>query len=222
MGYKLNGVKTGGLPVHLINPLLEKHSIKFFIESGTAGGESIRVAAKMFEECYTIELVEGRSKINIPNTTFVLGESQEKLPGIIKELDGSWAFFWLDAHYSDPEPNTSNYKECPVLEEIEAIAPYPKSVIMIDDARLFLGAAPWPLDPRQWPGIADIFKALDKAFPEHYKTITDDYILCIPQEMKPEIDHEWVSRYKVRYPSEQDKLKEDAKNVFSAIQNYLK
>jgi len=48
MGYSTNGVNTGGLPFHLVNPLIEKYNVPFLVELGTAGGDSAREAAKIF------------------------------------------------------------------------------------------------------------------------------------------------------------------------------
>lgn len=44
MGYKLNGCDTGGLPMYLVERLLQKHYIPYLVETGTANGDSARIA----------------------------------------------------------------------------------------------------------------------------------------------------------------------------------
>jgi hypothetical protein len=218
MGYQLNGVDDGGIPIGIVKALLSARPIPSFIECGTGGGYSIRQAADLFDKCYTIDV--DSVELNIPNVTFYHGQSVDYLQSIIKNLKG-YALFWLDAHYSGSTPNNTGIPECPLIEEIKLISAYQESLIIIDDARLFLGPPPAPLDPREWPGICDVFECLRKYFQWHYITITDDYILCIPIHFKVPIEHEWRSRFSIRYPSAEDKLKTDTKNVYNALKKYI-
>jgi len=231
MGFLLNGVNTGGLPEYLIRPLIEQHEIKYFVETGTAGGNSARLAATMFEKVYTIEVIEGRPEMkNAPdNIDFFVGDSAELLPDLIRELNrikGSatrqFVFFWLDAHYSGDTVNTSGYPECPLLAEIEAVAEYGEdAIIFIDDARLFFGHPPHPNNPKEWPSIQEVFALLTKKFPYNHITITDDYIICVPIHVREVLDAEWRERFNLRYPSAQDKLKSQVKDVYEAFKNYV-
>lgn len=231
MGYKLNGCNTGGLPEYLIKPLLAKHEIKYFVETGTAAGHSVKLAATMFEKCWTIECIWGRPELDDApqNVEYRIGSSEDILPSIVdelKELKGTknrqWVFFWLDAHYSGDTKNESGFPECPLLSEIEIIAKYGEdALIFIDDARLFFGHPPHPNNPSEWPTIQQIFESLTKNFPYHKTTITDDYILCTSIHVNEVLDAEWRDRFTIRYPSEQDKLKEEVKNVWTAFQNYI-
>jgi len=231
MGYRLNGCDTGGLPVYLIERLLQEHDVKYFVETGTANGESARLASIMFDKCWTIECVERRPDlIDAPeNIEFRIGRSEDILPSIVQELKNikgdkkrQWVLFWLDAHYSDSVPNESNYSECPLLEEIEAISKYGEdALIFIDDARLFFGHPPYPNNPADWPTIQDIFVSLNQNFPYHKTTITDDYIICTSIHVNEVLDAEWRERYHIRYPSAEDKLKSQVKDVYKALMNYI-
>ena len=240
MGYKLNGVETEGLPVHLIKPLLDSHSIPYFVETGTAGGHSVKEASSMFKKCYTMEIISGRPVLkDVPkNIDFMIGNSIDLLPEVIDELiilreaEGTvtengvrqqFVLFWLDAHYSDNVPNKSDIPECPVLDEIEIVSKYgDDSIVIIDDCRLFLGATPYPCNSAEWCGIDEIFNKLRTLFPYHYNTLVDDYIVSIPIHIKEVWDEQWNKRFLTRYPSEQDKLKVDAQNVYKSVLNYLK
>jgi hypothetical protein len=67
MGYLTNGVTTGGVPMELIKTITNGFHVPFFVETGTAGGASIREASEKFEFCYTIEVVED---VTPPKDTF--------------------------------------------------------------------------------------------------------------------------------------------------------
>lgn len=227
MGYKLNGCDTGGFPFYLIKSLIENNDVPYFCETGTAGGESIRLAAPMFKKVWTIELLEGvvDYKGAPKNISFLNGDSVNLLPVIIKELiklkgdkERQWVLFFLDAHYTDVVPNESGYPECPVLDEIRAVSKYGEdAIIIIDDARLFLGSPPYPNSSTEWPSICDIFVLLKECFPYHHITITDDFVLAIPLHVRSAIDEEWRSRFHIRYPNDNDKLRQQVKDVHKAF-----
>lgn len=227
MGYKTNGVDTGGLPLHLVKPLIEKYDIPFLVETGSASGDSARLASPLFKEIWSIELIDDRVDFsNIPdNVKFIVGDSVEWLPQIIKGLQnqkGQYTVFYLDAHYSGDTPNETGYPECPLLKEIEAVSQYGyESIIIIDDARLFLGQPPHPHNPEEWPSIKEIFLLLNEKFPYHHITITDDYVLAIPLHVRDVIDKEWRDRFHIRYPNEADKLKSQVKDVYKAFKKYI-
>lgn len=227
MAYILNGVETGGLPMHLIKPLIEAHEIKYFCETGTAGGQSIMEAAKHFEKCWTIELLNGVADVeNFPeNVTYLEGDTTKMLPEVVDQLkklkgmkERQWVIFYLDAHYTDVVPNTSDYPECPLLNEIKTVGDYGEdAIVIIDDARLFFGSPPYPNDPTQWPSISEIFWLLQNFFPFHHITITDDYVLAIPLHLRDTVDKEWRDRFHIRYPNDADKLRQQVKDVYKAF-----
>jgi hypothetical protein len=234
MGYQLSGCDTGGLPVYLIKPMLERYDIPYLVETGSAAGGSARLAATLFKKVFSIELVEDRIELeNVPpNVSFLQGDSTELLPEIISELlklktakgaeERQWVLFFLDAHYSGDTPNESDYPECPVLEEIKIVSEYGEdAIIVIDDARLFFGSPPHPHDPTEWPSICEIFHLLKEKFPYHHITIEDDYVLAIPVHLKQAIDEEWRNRFSIRYPNSKDKLKSQVKDVYKELINYI-
>lgn len=226
MGYLMPGVSTEGLPEHIVRIFTRSYDVPTYCETGTAGGASVVVAADIFKKCFTIEIIEDRLLDQIKfgvseNVEFYTGNSVDVLPEIISKFNGEYVFFFLDAHFCDSVPNTTDVKECPVLDELKVISGYQKSIILIDDARLFFGHPPYPNDPRQWPMIEEIFEATKKLFPDHHTAIVDDYILVYPHVMGSAVIAEWTKRFPVRYPSAQDKLKVDTKNVFKALKKYI-
>ena len=221
MGYRHNGVNTGGLPIEYIKNFINKFPVSVFIETGTAGGESVREASKLFKTCHTIEIVDGRAGSEYPsNVTTHTGDSGKLLKSIVSKYPNDWIFFWLDAHWSEPEEAPEGTDECPILKEIDSID-HDKSIIMIDDARLFLGPVVWPCDPTRWPKFKDVFVHLFDKFPNHIISVIDDYIVCIPQELRDEFFNEWRGRFEERYPSDETRLKNAARLAFDAFKKYI-
>lgn len=222
MGYRHHGVKTGGLPEEYIRSILTGLDVRVFIETGTAGGESVREAAQMFSICHTIEVVDGRGRdTEYPkNVSLHTGNSAELIGPLASNYKKDWIFFWLDAHWSEPHEATEDVMECPLIEEIKAIN-HAKAIIMIDDARLFLGPPVWPCDPRKWPKFKDVILNLQYKWPDHIITVVDDYIVCLPQEIKDNFYNEWRGRFDQRYPSEESKIKQSARNVYESFIKYI-
>jgi hypothetical protein len=194
-----------GIPVNLVDQILKASKIETFVETGTSLGYTAIWASSHFKKVYTIEIVEAiykkaseredaKDKTNI---NFLKGSSLEVLPGILNQLDDN-AMFWLDGHYSGFDTGGVE-NECPVLDEIKIISKCKDATVLIDDARCFLGPPPPPHKPAHWPGITEIFACLKQYFPQHYATIVDDVIICVPQSLKATIDNDWLVNMSKRY-----------------------
>jgi len=136
------------------------------------------------------------------NITFHIGDTIKVLPKILTQVKDNYCVFWLDAHYSDEVESEDGVVECPVLDELDIISSFKvrdKAIILIDDARLFLGTPPPPLKPELWASLQDIFDKIRKNFPNHHFTIVDDYIVAVPNKLKTNLFNEWLERYKIRY-----------------------
>jgi len=223
MGFKHFGVNTGGLPVKYIKRFTEKYSIPIFIETGTAGGESVRAAAPLFRKCHTIEIVGGRPDGIFPeNVELHEGDSSLQIGEITRWYPHDNIFFWLDAHWSEPYEAPHGVIECPILEEIEAIAHCgTRALIMIDDARLFYGRPPWPCNPSKWPRFQFVFEKLRQCFPGHVVSVVDDYIICFPLAMDDAHRTEWYDNYTERFPTDEDRLKQSVRDSYRALKTYM-
>lgn len=227
MGYRSNGIKTSGLPIDYVKRFVDEYGIKVFIETGTAGGDSVQAASKIFEVCHSIEIVkervindEGLFKFYIPeNVTIHFDNSATGLNEVAEPHKGQRICFWLDAHWSENYESTNKENECPLLAEIQAIKGH-DALILIDDARLFLGPHPWPCDYRYWPSFQDVFIRLHDCFPSHKITVIDDYIIAVPDYMDDVFRVEWWERFNVRYPDKQ-KLRESANLILDHFKELL-
>jgi len=123
MGYKHFGVNTGGIPVDYIKKYVDGWGAEIFIETGTAGGESVRAAAPLFKQCHSIEIVEFRPDgPEYPkNVKLHNGDSATLLKQVAEPYKGGKIIFWLDAHWSEPYESAPEVNECPILDEIKAI-----------------------------------------------------------------------------------------------------
>lgn len=223
MGYKFQSVKSGGLPIDYVKRFVDEYGIKIFIETGTAGGESVRAASNIFFECHSIEIIPDRVEGDwsvYENITFHTGDSAQVIKEIAKPYKGQRICFWLDAHWSENYEAPEGVKECPLLDEITAIKGH-DALILIDDARLFLGPHPWPCDYREWPSFQDVFIWLHDCFPRHTITIVDDYIIAVPDYMHDTFRVEWWERFKVRYPEEIDIVKANLKSTVEYFKKFI-
>ena len=146
--------KAGGAP-HLqkqavISEFREKFGLKILVETGTYLGEMVNAKKHEFAKIYSIELAEIfylRAKkrfAQYPQITILEGDSASVLAGLCGSLDQP-VLFWLDGHYSGGLTARSE-QDTPVAREISNILANIKQrfVILIDDARLFVGTNGYP------------------------------------------------------------------------------
>ena len=117
-----------------------------FLETGTAGGQTLRSIYPYFEKIWTVEFSEYMYQYaqpiskEIPHCTHVLGDSLIETPKFLDSLSkDEKIFFWLDAHYASND-TTHNGIHVPLVEECVIIDNHYKSetgIVVIDDVRLF-------------------------------------------------------------------------------------
>jgi len=130
---------------------IKKFSPAVFIETGTYRGKMIYAVQPYVDEIFSVELdpthcrrvqrrFAGYSNIHISE-----GHSGEVLPRFLENLDKR-CLFWLDAHYSGGSTAKGNL-DTPIMQEMECVLNHPmadQNVLLIDDARLFIGANDYP------------------------------------------------------------------------------
>lgn len=181
---------SNNAPGNLICELQEKFGIRLAIETGTYTGQSTFFLAKRFKGVITIDINEKFQKLAImehglPNVSFLVGDSREKLPFIMKQINEP-CIFWLDAHQT-----FQNYGEvpddCPILEEIETIISHHyQHFILADDINTFL-----PIDKRKrevpgelqnWVAINQIKKLIDMYGYKCKANLKEDTFTILPKQ----------------------------------------
>lgn len=169
-------------PPHFIKQLIireyqEKTNALTLVETGTYLGKMINAQRNRFSTIYSIELSQAlyeaaREKFSIfPHIYILQGDSGKVLHSLVPQLNDR-AIFWLDGHYS-AGITAKGEKECPIYEELDAIfQSRHKHIILIDDARCFIGKNDYP--------TIDELTAFIKAKDVDYKVLVkDDVIIAI-------------------------------------------
>lgn len=142
-------------PPHIIKQLAifkfqEISNYSSFVETGTFLGDMIEAQMNNFNQLYSIELSEplylkAKKRFEgLPKVEILNGDSGTVLVSLAKELTMP-SIFWLDGHYSGGFTAKGD-KDCPIIEELDAIfnGGQLKHIILIDDARLFVGKNAYP------------------------------------------------------------------------------
>ncbi len=156
---------------------IKRPDISTFIETGTWMGDTVNFVINDFKNIYSIELSEeyaNKAKLRFKNKTnvkIIAGDSAKELPTLIKQTDGP-CVFWLDGHYSYGNTAKSN-KETPILEELRPVLKMEQDhIILIDDARLFIGT-------HNYPWLLNLARFVRKTNPKYKMIISNDIITLI-------------------------------------------
>ena len=155
---QLNKWQKSGCPApppHIVKQMTireyhQKHQYTTLVETGTYKGDMVEAQKTRFKKIISIELgvdlyLKAKKRfINDKNVIIVQGDSGKVLPKILLDINEP-AIFWLDGHYSSGITAKGD-KECPIFEELDSIFNSKKfnHILLIDDARLFLGAGDYP------------------------------------------------------------------------------
>lgn len=159
--------------------LQQKFKTTILVETGTYMGDTLYALYNEFDNLYSIELSElfyakavKRFK-NYPKIKLINGDSGRLLFELVPTLKER-SLFWLDGHYSGGLTAKGD-KECPVYEELSAIFKSPlEHVIVIDDARLFVGK-------NDYPALEDLKQFVKKHKSSYTVLVENDGIRLLPQ-----------------------------------------
>ncbi len=178
----LVGNKEGkGMPHLAKRKILRQYAKQFqtptLVETGTYLGEMVQSMKNVFQKTYSIELqpnlarkAQQRFSKDL-RVEIIQGDSSGVLPELLKKIQTP-VLFWLDGHYSGGVTAKGN-KETPIIGELVAIFDNrtTKDVILIDDARLFIGK-------NDYPTIEQVMDLVKARRPEmNFKV--DKEIICI-------------------------------------------
>ena len=173
----------------LVRYVRERRGVTEFVETGTYLGHGAAFACSLFPRVVTIEVnpefhAQAKAAFGMTQAEFVLGDSRVELPRIVAGLSGP-ALFWLDGHAGGG--HFGDHDDCPLLEELAAIAASPHAnFILVDDARAFLAPPPPPFDPDKWPDLAAIIETVRAKTP-YYCIAIADTLICAPPDAKADI-----------------------------------
>jgi hypothetical protein len=182
--------KSEGCPVpppHLakqsiIEKYAEQSCCEIFIETGTYLGDTVFSQKANFKSIISIELSKKLYKAasrrfkKSPHIKILYGNSGNLLSGIMSDINAR-ALIWLDGHYSGGF-TAKGETESPVFKELDAIFSNnnQKHVILIDDARLFIGQ-------RDYPTMNELESYVKCKNPDYKITTESDIIvLTIPDQ----------------------------------------
>ncbi len=161
-------------------------NLETLIETGTFLGDTVAYFESKFKHIYSIELSEelaNRAKNRFSgskNVNIIQGDSGIILKDLMLQLTEP-TLFWLDGHYSSEFFVGEEYiitakaeVNTPILAELKFILNSPLNhIILIDDARLFVGEY-------DYPKIAEIRK-LAEIYKKNYHTfVLNDIIYLVP------------------------------------------
>lgn len=162
-----------------------------FVETGTFQGDSLRRARRFFQECHSVEMsphyftAAQKMFADDPGVHLALGDSPGFLRCWQEKFRGEPALFWLDAHWCVADKTAGQNSQSPLLGEIEALSELPSgSVVLIDDARLYLSAPPAPHEFQDWPDFHSVVSALFKISLRHRLLILNDVIVFYPEGLQ--------------------------------------
>jgi hypothetical protein len=136
--------------------------LEIFFETGTFRGETLRLAHPLFKECNSVELspehhaAAEKEFAGVKHVRLHRGESPACLAAHRERLAATPTLFWLDA-----------------------------SVVLIDDARLYLCPPPAPHRASDWPDFHEIVQALLALSANHRLMVCNDVLLFYPAAMQP-------------------------------------
>ncbi|MGZ5086492.1 MAG: glycosyltransferase family 2 protein, partial [Usitatibacter sp.] len=189
------GAVTFSLDEKLLDAITGAASFGAFVETGTYKGDTAAAAAARIARVVTVEFSEPlwleatQRFAGQPRVEVLQGNSPEVLARVRPTLAGTPTLFWLDAHWCVAEDTSGDHSQCPLLEEIAAIGALDDgSVILIDDARLFLAPPPEPHDVTHWPTFDRIVRALHALSARHELMVVNDVIVFYPEALEQAVE----------------------------------
>lgn len=161
--------------------------LEVFVETGTFQGDTVQSALPFFKEVHSVELSPAyyagcRARFEKhPAVTLYHGPSPECLHSLRDRLAGRSALYWLDAHWCQADQTSGFQAQCPLLEELAAVGRLNEtSLVLIDDARLFLAPPLGLHDVGQWPVLGQVLDGLKALSGRHEVMVLNDVILYYP------------------------------------------
>jgi GT2 family glycosyltransferase len=181
------GAVSFSIDMGLVAVLKKVLSLDVFVETGTFRGDTVELVKDHFREIHTVELSPeyyeaARSRFEErANIDFVQGDSAAVLAAWASGLHDKSVLYFLDAHWCVADSTAGETSQCPLLNEIRSIGQLnAESLIVIDDARLFLAPPLAPHEISQWPSFNEVLAILRAVSPIHRVMVLNDNIVFFP------------------------------------------
>jgi glycosyltransferase involved in cell wall biosynthesis len=188
------GAVNFSIDPQLVELLTQRMPFDVFIETGTFRGDTIALVKPYFSKIFSIESSEryyrtAASRFQDDSSITVLrGDSRIVLADLVKQMSDASILFWLDAHWCEDENTIGRSSQCPLLGELRSIHHLNEdSIILIDDARLFLCPPGKPHDYARWPDLNDVLAALNALSDRHGIIIVNDIIVYYPHHIADDL-----------------------------------
>jgi glycosyltransferase involved in cell wall biosynthesis len=185
------GAVSFSLDKLLVKALKEVLPINTLVETGTFRGDTVAEMQPYFNKVVSIELSETLSNEavkrfkNNKHVKIMHGNSIDALSDIYPEIQAEAVLYWLDAHWCVANDTAGESSQCPLIGELQAIGVLnTQSVVLIDDARLFLAPPLAPHEISQWPSFNQIVVQLMSMSKKHEFMVVNDVIAFFPIQAK--------------------------------------
>ncbi len=154
----------------VVREYARRSGVRVLVETGTYRGDMVAAMRHRFSHIYSIELDAAlyadaqRRFARQRHVTILHGDSGAVLGSLLAEI-AEPCLFWLDGHYSEGVTARGEHNT-PIRQELEAISRHAflaQDVILIDDARCFIGQDDYPrlVEVQAWAaarglGICDV------------------------------------------------------------------
>ena len=185
------GAVTFSLDPKLVDAIRSCIPLKVLVETGTFKGDTVATYLYDFEEVVSVELsselwIKATKRFESDSNVRILqGDSATRLSQLRSVYKNTSALYWLDAHWCESDITAGKLSQCPLVNELKAIGKLnSESVILIDDARLFLAPPPAPHEISQWPSFHEIVVVMLSMSSEHELMVVNDVIAFFPKNVK--------------------------------------
>jgi hypothetical protein len=168
-----------GTKRRILSEYAARYGTATLVETGTFMGDMVERMRGIFAHVHSIELSESLHRravarfAGVSNVHLHHGDSAAVLPGLLATVQVP-CLFWLDAHYSGG-PTARAASDTPIMAELTLLFRHAirNHVILVDDARLFVGADGYPT-------LSDLREFVSTMRPDYDMTVKEDIIRLVP------------------------------------------
>ncbi len=221
------GAVTFSLDPRLVAALQSALPLRILVETGTHNGDTVSLFKQNFEKIVSIELSEVlySNALNRfaqdSHVELIQGNSVDELKNLQSEIRDKEVLYWLDAHWCVAAATSGELSQCPLLGELAAIGKLNmESVVLIDDARLFLAPPLAPHEISQWPSMREIVLALQALSTHHDLIVINDVLAFYPYAAKAAVT-DYARSFGIDWLQAADVFKENQPLVIALKQKEL-